>query len=121
MSQALAMASCPDREAFHDCDARYAQALQRIDIAVEPCFVGNAVIPVGELAELRNIGAGDKSFAPSAPEHSDADTAIFVNRGAGCAESVVHRPGHRVARPWPIEQNVRDGIGNMQCYLSVAG
>ena len=44
-----------------------------IDKAIESCFVGDAIVPVGELAKLRNVGAGDKSLAASAAEHSDAD------------------------------------------------
>ena len=111
----------PDRETFYHRDAGNAQALQRVDKAVELRFVGKAIVPAGEVAELRNVSASNKSLAASATEHGDPYMAILVDRRAGCGETVVHRPGHRVARPRPIELNVRHFASNAQRHLSVAG
>ena len=44
------------------------QALQPVDKAVELRFVGDAIMPVGELTELRDVGARDKSLAAGAAE-----------------------------------------------------
>src|SRR5262249_42724572 len=55
-------------------------------------------------------GARDKSLAATAAKHSDADTAIFINRRTGCGEAVVHCPGHRVARPGSIELDMRYAV-----------
>jgi len=112
--------SGPCGNALNHRDAGYVQALQPVDKAVELRFVGDAIIPVGELTELRDVGARDKSLAAGAAEHSDADATVSVNRGTGGSEPVVHRPGHRVACPWPIKLNMGHCAGNTQCHLSVA-
>src|SRR5262249_9130179 len=86
-------ASGPDREALNHRDTGYAQAFQPLDKAVELHLVRHAIIPAGELAELRNVGPRDKSLAAGAAKHSDADTAIFIDRATGRGETVVHSHG----------------------------
>ena len=76
----------PDREAFDHGDAGYAQALQRVDKAIEPRFVSDAIVAVGELAELRNIGAGDKGVA-AAPRSTATRTRLFPLIAAQAAAS----------------------------------
>jgi hypothetical protein len=98
----------PDREAFDHGDAGYAQALQRFNKAIELRFIGDAIVPADKLPELGNIG--DESLADSAAEHTDRDADVSINLRTGRGEPVVHR--HRVARPWPVEQNTGHCAGN---------
>ena len=52
-------------------DGRDRQALDAIDHRVEPALVGDAGVAVGELAELRNVGAGRERAARTAyDEHA---------------------------------------------------
>ena len=67
------------------------EALDAIDDGVEPALVGHAGITIGELAELRNVGAGREGAARTAyDEH--AHVVVGFSTVASLDERVVHVP-----------------------------
>ena len=89
--------------ALHLRDGRLGHPLEPIEHAIEPLLVLHAVVSIGEVLKLCDVGAGDERLAAGAAQHQDAQRRVAVDALAGVDERLVHLPRHGVARVGTIE------------------
>src|SRR6185369_3364976 len=72
--------------------------------------------------ELFDVGTGHESLAAGAAQAHNAHARLAAQPLANCAELLVHRPGHRVARRGTVEHDGCDIRRDAQAHAAlVAG